>query len=180
MPPYQFEKHGKAIASVRAGNVIGGGDWALDRIIPDCIRALESDQPIEIRNPKAIRPWQHVLEPLSGYLLLAQKMWSEPKKYCDAWNFGPNPESVAEVLTIATKVIENYKKGALSEKININDLHEATVLMLDINKVRFILNWQPRMNIDQTIALTTDWYIRYNLEEVYDLCVSQIKKYINY
>ena len=82
--PEQFEKHGKAIASVRAGNVIGGGDWALNRIIPDCIRALEADKPIEIRSPKSVRPWEHVLEPLSGYMLLAQKMWKSPTEYCEA------------------------------------------------------------------------------------------------
>ena len=88
------QKHHVSLASVRAGNVIGGGDWALDRIIPDCVRALEADKPIEIRSPKAIRPWQHVLEPLGGYLLLAEKMWQEPTAYCEGWNFGPRQESL--------------------------------------------------------------------------------------
>ena len=91
--PNDYQRHGKSIASVRAGNVIGGGDWALDRIIPDCIRALEAGKPIDIRSPKAIRPWQHVLEPLSGYMLLAKKMWESPTEYCEGWNFGPRSQS---------------------------------------------------------------------------------------
>jgi len=106
--PEQYATHGKSIASVRAGNVIGGGDWALDRIIPDCIRALEADKTIDIRSPKAIRPWEHVLEPLGGYLLLAQKMWNEPTNYCEGWNFGPKPDSIATVWDVATLVVENY------------------------------------------------------------------------
>ena len=99
--PDKYSEHGKAVASVRAGNVIGGGDWALDRIIPDCIRALEAGLPIDIRSPRSIRPWQHVLEPLSGYMLLAKKMWEEPAKYCEGWNFGPNPESISTVWEVA-------------------------------------------------------------------------------
>ena len=96
MHPDKYVEHGKAIASVRAGNVIGGGDWAKDRIIPDCIRAIEAGQPIAIRNRHAVRPWQHVLEPLSGYMLLAQKMWEEPTSYCEGWNFGPKMDAVGK------------------------------------------------------------------------------------
>lgn len=105
--PIQYDNHGKSLASVRAGNVIGGGDWAKDRIIPDCIRALESGCDIEIRNPKAIRPWQHVLEPLGGYLLLAKKMWNEPTRYCGGWNFGPCAENITTVWNMAEEVIKN-------------------------------------------------------------------------
>ena len=94
------KKHHVSLASVRAGNVIGGGDWALDRIIPDCIKAIEAGEPIAIRNKKAVRPWQHVLEPLSGYMLLAQKMWDEPTKYCEGWNFGPRAESISTVWEV--------------------------------------------------------------------------------
>ena len=111
--PEQFEKHGKSIASVRAGNVIGGGDWALDRIIPDCIRALEDDRPIIIRSPQSIRPWQHVLEPLGGYMMLAQRMWNEPTRYCEGWNFGPKTESISTVWDIATRVVASYGKGMM-------------------------------------------------------------------
>lgn len=177
MNPLQFENHGKSIASVRAGNVIGGGDWALDRIIPDCIRALESEKDIEIRSPKAIRPWQHVLEPLSGYMKLAMKMWNEPTKFCEGWNFGPNPESIADVWKVATQVVQNYGSGALKDISDPNALHEAKLLMLDISKAKFELGWEPEMNISQTIEMTVDWYKRYQHEDVYNLCLNQIEKY---
>ena len=175
--PDKHTIHGKSIASVRAGNVIGGGDWALDRIIPDCVKALEAGKPIEIRSPKAIRPWQHVLEPLSGYMLLASKMWNEPTKYCEGWNFGPNPESIATVWDVATKVVEDYGSGELLDMSNPSDLHEAKLLMLDIAKARYQLGWQPKMNINQTVELTIDWYKRYKTQSVYDLCLDHIQSY---
>jgi CDP-glucose 4,6-dehydratase len=177
--PHQYEKHGKSVSSVRAGNVVGGGDWAKDRILPDCIRALEQGKPIEIRNPKAIRPWQHVLEPLSGYLLLAQKMWNEPIKYCEGWNFGPKIESIVPVWDIAQKVVEEYGRGSLKDISDPKALHEAKLLMLDINKTFFELEWKPKMNINQCIALTVDWYKRYQHENVFDLCCEQINKFLN-
>lgn len=199
--PDKYAMHGKSIASVRAGNVIGGGDWALDRIIPDCIKALEAGETIDIRSPKAIRPWQHVLEPLSGYLLLAQKMWNEPTKYCEGWNFGPRAESIATVWDVATKVVEYYfvpaTKGAkededdelstmnyelsthLRDLSNPNDLHEAKLLMLDISKAKFQLGWEPRLNIKQTVELTVDWYTRYKTDDVYIICIEHINKYIS-
>ena len=179
MHPKDYEKHGKSIASVRAGNVIGGGDWTIDRIIPDCIRALESGETIKIRNPKAIRPWQHVLEPLSGYLLLAKKMWEEPMRYCEGWNFGPNMESVENVWSVAIKTIQDYGRGELEDCSNPNALHEANLLMLDIHKAKFELGWQPRMNIDQTIKMTVDWYKNYLDKDVYALCLEQIRRYCN-
>lgn len=177
--PKEYSKHRKSIASVRAGNVIGGGDWALNRIIPDCIKALEDGSSIDIRSPKAIRPWQHVLEPLSGYMHLASKIWNEPTKYCEGWNFGPKTESIATVWDIASKVIQNYGKGELKDLSDPNALHEAKLLMLDISKAKFELGWEPRMNIDQTMELTTDWYKRYKTEDVYFLCLEQIKTYVN-
>lgn len=176
--PGAYEKHGKSIASVRAGNVIGGGDWALDRIIPDCIKALEAGKPIEIRSPKAIRPWQHVLEPLSGYMLLAQKMWNEPVKYCEGWNFGPKAESITNVWDVASMVIENYGSGELKDLSAPDALHEAKLLMLDISKAKFQLGWEPRMNILQCIALTVDWYKKYKVENVYQLCVEHLERYL--
>lgn len=176
--PGAYEKHGKSIASVRAGNVIGGGDWALDRIIPDCIEALEIGKTIEIRSPKAIRPWQHVLEPLSGYMLLAQKMWEEPVKYCEGWNFGPRTESITSVWDVASMVIENYGSGELKDLSDPNALHEAKLLMLDISKAKFHLGWEPRMDIQQCIALTVDWYKKYKVENVYKLCVEHIERYL--
>lgn len=174
------KKHHISIASVRAGNVIGGGDWALDRIIPDCIKAIEANKTIEIRSPKAIRPWQHVLEPLSGYMLLASKMWEEPTKYCEGWNFGPNAESLADVWTVASEVVKDYGKGKLKDVSEPNALHEAKLLMLDINKAKFNLGWTPRMNLKQCISLTVDWYRNYEYKSVYELCSTQILEYISH
>ena len=171
-------KHHVSLASVRAGNVIGGGDWALDRIIPDCIKALEAGKPIDIRSPKAIRPWQHVLEPLSGYMLLAQKMWNEPTKYCEGWNFGPRTESITPVWDVAQDVVKCYGYGTLNDVSAPNALHEAKLLMLDISKAKFLLGWEPRMNIHQCIALTIDWYKRYKSEDIYQICKEQISQYL--
>lgn len=171
-------KHHVSIASARAGNVIGGGDWAKDRIVPDCIRALEAGKEVEIRSPKAIRPWQHVLEPLSGYLLLAAKMSQEPTTYCEGWNFGPRMESVSTVWEVATLLTKSYGKGTLKD-VSIPDApHEANVLMLDISKAKFRLGWEPRTNIDACCRLTADWYKRYQTEDVYNLCVEQINTFL--
>ena len=177
--PKDYENHGKSIASVRAGNVIGGGDWAKDRIIPDCIRSLENNGIIEIRMPKAIRPWEHVLEPLSGYLLLGQKMLESPKEYCEGWNFGPNLDAIVPVWEVATKVTEYYGSGILKDSSNPKSLHEANLLLLDITKARVKLGWEPTLTIYDSISLTTDWYKRYKNEDVYQLCLEQIEKFID-
>lgn len=177
MNPDAYAKHGKAIASVRAGNVIGGGDWAKDRIIPDCIRAIEAGQPIAIRNRKAVRPWQHVLEPLSGYMLLAQKMCEEPTKYCEGWNFGPKMDAVVPVWDVATMLTEAYGKGELADQTDPNAVHEANLLMLDITKAQTRLGWQPKLSTIEAIELTADWYKRYKNEDVYALCVEEIKRF---
>lgn len=176
--PAEYDRHGKSIASVRAGNVIGGGDWAMDRIIPDCIKALEAGKPIEIRSPKAIRPWQHVLEPLSGYMLLAQKMWDEPTNYCEGWNFGPRAESISTVWDVAAKVVRNYGSGELKDISESGALHEAKLLMLDISKAKFRLGWEPRMNIEQCMELVVDWYRKYQKKNVYQLCAEEINQYL--
>jgi CDP-glucose 4,6-dehydratase len=178
--PDEYVKHKKSIASARAGNVIGGGDWAKDRIVPDCIKALEAGKPVEIRSPQAVRPWQHVLEPLSGYLLLANKMWIEPTRYCEAWNFGPTLESIVPVWNVAEKIITHYGYGELSDVSIPNELHEANLLMLDISKARFKLDWKPRMNINQCITLVVDWYKRYKTTPVYEMCIRQISEYCHY
>ena len=174
------KKHHVSLASVRAGNVIGGGDWALDRIIPDCIKALEQDKVIDIRSPKAIRPWEHVLEPLSGYMLLAKKQWEHPTEFCEGWNFGPESESVSTVWEVATELIKNYGKGKLKDSSDPNAVHEAKLLMLDITKAKTKLWWKPRMNMQQCMQLVADWYKRYQTEDVYQLCVEEIEKFINY
>lgn len=177
--PEKFIEHGKSIASVRAGNVVGGGDWALDRIVPDCIRAIEENKPINIRSPKSIRPWQHVLEPLGGYMLLAKKMYENPTKYCEGWNFGPSSESISTVWEVANLLITHYGKGILRDLSDPNSLHEAKLLMLDISKAKFRLGWEPKMNIDRTINLTVDWYKKYHKQDVYELCLEQISSYVN-
>jgi CDP-glucose 4,6-dehydratase len=176
--PNDFEKHGKSIASVRAGNVIGGGDWALDRIIPDCIKALESGISIDIRSPQSIRPWQHVLEPLSGYLLLTKKMWKEPTKYCEGWNFGPKSESIVSVWDITNKIIKEYGFGNIRDISNPSELHEAKLLILDTSKAELILGWKPSLKIDQCIELVVEWYKEYTNDKVYELCVKQINKFL--
>ena len=172
------KKHTVSLASVRAGNVIGGGDWAKDRIIPDCIRALEDGRVIDIRSPKAVRPWEHVLEPLSGYMLLAQKMWNDPTGYCEGWNFGPEAEGVSTVWEVATEVIKNYGFGELKDSSDSNAVHEANLLMLNINKVKTRLGWKPRMNMQKCMELVVDWYKRYKTEDVYTLCVDEINKFL--
>lgn len=172
--PTEYYNHGKSIASVRAGNVIGGGDWAKDRIIPDCIRAIESGNPIEIRSPKSVRPWEHVLEPLSGYLMLGEKMFNHPTEFAEAWNFGPELSSIIPVWDVANLVINNYGEGNLRDVSDSNAVHEAKLLSLDISKAKFKLGWNPTLNIEKTIELTVDWYKDYNGIDVYDLCKKQI------
>ncbi len=172
------KKHHMSLASVRAGNVIGGGDWAKDRIIPDCIRAIEAGKPINIRSPKAVRPWEHVLEPLSGYMLLAQKMWENPTEYCEGWNFGPETDAVSTVWEVATKLVESFGKGELKDVSDPNALHEANLLMLDITKAKTRLGWKPRLNAIETIGLVTDWYKRYQKEDVYELCINEINSFL--
>lgn len=172
--PNEYDNHGKSIASVRAGNVIGGGDWAKDRIVPDCIKAIEANNPVEIRSPKSVRPWEHVLEPLSGYLMLGEKMYKHPEEYAEAWNFGPEQSSIIPVWDIAQSIINNYKRGELKDASDFNAVHEAKLLALDISKARFKLGWVPTLNIDETIKLTVDWYKDYNNTNVYELCKKQI------
>ena len=170
--------NGYALATARAGNVIGGGDWALDRLIPDCIRGINDGIDIEIRNPVAVRPWQHVLEPLSGYLLLGQKLLDEGKKYADGFNFGPDEDSVLTVAEVAKKVTEFYGKGnvIVGEK---SPLHEAGLLMLNIEKAQKVLGWVPSYNADKAIEETVRWYKNfYNKNsDMYDFTMNQISEY---
>lgn len=177
--PQDWEKHHKSLASVRAGNVVGGGDWAKDRIVPDCIRAIQQQKVINIRSPKAIRPWQHVLEPLSGYLLLAQRMWEAPTEYCEAWNFGPRKESVATVWDVASRIVSDYGQGQLRDASDPHALHEAQLLLLNIDKAQSRLRWQPRLSLDECLKWTVDWYKTYTTTDSYSLCVRQIRQYIN-
>ena len=177
--PKEYSKHGKSIVSVRAGNVIGGGDWSQDRIIPDCIKALEKGEAIDIRSPKSVRPWQHVLEPLGGYLLLGAKMMQQPNEFSEAWNFGPEAENLLNVGDLVELIIEIYGKGNWNDLSDATAPHEAKLLALDINKAKYRLNWKPLLNTKETIALTVDWYKNYNSGNVLELCQQQIDQYIN-
>lgn len=167
-----------AMATARAGNVIGGGDWALDRLIPDCIRAINNDEKIEIRNPIAVRPWQHVLEPLSGYLLLGQKLQECGKQYADGFNFGPDETSVLKVADVAQKVVEFYGKGEVIVQKRDN-LHEAGLLMLNIEKAAKVLGWRPALAADEAIQKTVNWYKNfYNCGiNMYSYTLEQIEDY---
>lgn len=145
-------------ATTRAGNVIGGGDWAVDRIIPDCIRAIEADEPIRLRNPGATRPWQHVLEPIAGYLLLGAKLYEEPKHWAGSWNFGPSSHEVRTVQNVAEVIIGHLGKGQIEIVESQIQLHEARLLQLNCDKAHQLLGWYPRWDVAQTLEATAVWY----------------------
>lgn len=149
------------VASVRAGNVIGGGDWALDRIIPDCIRSIMNEKEIEIRNPLATRPWQHVLEPLSGYMLLAQKLYDNPDKFSGSWNFGPTIESIKTVKELTERTIDIFGRGSVFIGEIDKNKHEAGLLHLNCDKSNHQLGWYPVWNFEQTVNTTIEWYKNY-------------------
>lgn len=173
-----FLQNGYAMATARAGNVIGGGDWALDRLIPDCVRFINTGEKIEIRNPVAVRPWQHVLEPLSGYLLLGEKLLEHGLHFADGFNFGPYEDSVLKVAEVAQKVVENYGKGEVVVHKRDN-LHEANLLMLNIEKAEKVLGWTPTYTANQAIRETVDWYKHFYAKDadMYKFTLNQINKY---
>ena len=166
-----------SIASARAGNVIGGGDWAENRLVPDIFRAIEKGKEIDIRNPSATRPWQHVLEPLSGYMLLAASMFENGNSFNEAWNFGPYMLEVYSVKDVVERIIKIGKKGKWTNTSELNQFHEANLLMLDISKATKRLQWKPIFNFDETIRLTTEWYTNYNSTNVLKMSQSQIIEY---
>jgi CDP-glucose 4,6-dehydratase len=153
-----FERPELGAASTRAGNVIGGGDWAVDRIIPDCVRAIESEKPIHLRNPSATRPWQHVLEPLSGYLLLAARLREEPLVHAGAWNFGPSSQEVRTVLEVAEHLVARFGRGSINIEASTEKHHEARLLQLNCDKAHQMLGWYPRWDFERTLGMTADWY----------------------
>lgn len=145
-------------ATTRAGNVIGGGDWAVDRIIPDCIRAIEAGDSVKLRNPVATRPWQHVLEPLSGYLLLAARLYDEPKRWGGAWNFGPSTQEIRTVKNVAEVIVGHIGRGRVEVVESQTQLHEARLLQLNCDKAHQLLGWYPRWHVDKTLEATALWY----------------------
>ena len=169
-----YHTHQKAVVSARAGNVIGGGDFSEDRIVPDIIRALQNNKEIEVRNPKAIRPWQHVLEPLNGYLILAQLAFEDYNFVSNAYNFGPTSNDHLPVHTLVEIAINNWGNGQWKDTSNNNNVHEANLLMLDITKATTELNWKPKLNSQQAIEWTINWYKEGNS---LDYTLNQIKKY---
>lgn len=154
----KYAEHGIALGSGRAGNVIGGGDWALDRLIPDMLRAIGAGEPVMIRNPNAIRPWQHVLEPLSGYLTLAEKLYTEGPVHAEGWNFGPHDTDAKPVEWIIERMTQEWGAGASWRLDGKEHPHEATYLKLDCSKARGQLGWHPRWDIGQTIAKIVEWH----------------------
>lgn len=167
------------LATARAGNVIGGGDWSVGRIIPDCIRALQKGNTIKINNPYSIRPWQHVLEPIGGYMLLGAKLFTEGYKFSGAWNFGPDCMDTVSVETLVKKTIGYWGSGAYDiTKENFKKLHESSILKLDISKAKTCLNWHPIWGIDNAIEKTVQWYRNYKDKDVCELCLCQIEEYI--
>jgi CDP-glucose 4,6-dehydratase len=187
--PAHLDSHGPSLSSARAGNVIGGGDWAEDRVIPDCIRAVSQGKVIGIRNPNAIRPWQHVLEPLSGYLHLAAAQYEDPAGFAGAWNFGPLETEHLTVRDLVEEVIRQWgggewqKEPAVSnEAARPTSLHEATSLRLDVTKAMSALHWRPVLSVSEAVGQTTQWYRAQALGrgsfDAQRTCVEQIHAYM--
>jgi CDP-glucose 4,6-dehydratase len=173
-------RHSAAVATGRAGNVIGGGDWATDRLIPDCINALLAGDPVRIRNPHAIRPWQHVLEPLSGYLILAKRLYESGAEYAEGWNFGPADDDAKPVEWIVQRMCELWGNGARYEIDAGDHPHEAHYLKLDCSKARRRLGWQPRWNLEKTLHVILEWVKIYSCSgDLRSCCLEQIDTYEN-
>lgn len=178
--PAFYHHHGVAVASARAGNVIGGGDWAADRLVPDCIRALLKEETILIRSPGAIRPWQHVLEPLSGYLALAQKLYKNGPRYAQGWNFGPDDNDAKPVEWIVQKLCSKWGANAVYEIDRREHPHEANYLKLDCSKAKVELGWYPKWNLEQAIDKIIEWAKAYkNIQDIREICLRQVKDYCN-
>lgn len=177
-PDFQYAKHNHALATARAGNVIGGGDWSEDRLIPDALKAFEFRKPLVIRNPLATRPWQHVLEPLSGYLVLAQALYTDGSKFASAWNFGPRDEDARSVQEVVNLLISKFPNGGSWEQDMSEQPHEAHSLKLDCSKADKLLNWRPKWSLETAVQKISEWQMAFlagqNMQEV---TLSQINEY---
>jgi CDP-glucose 4,6-dehydratase len=199
--PSRLAQHGVAIASARAGNVVGGGDWARDRIVPDAVSALAAGRPIPVRNPDGVRPWQHVLEPLGGYLLLGARLAGVPDpfglsvapaeggggvearaSYCEPWNFGPHAEDARPVRAVVEALIRAWGRGTWEDRRDPHAPHEAGLLRLAIEKARTRLGWSPRWGFEETFRRTVEWYRAFHAgaskDELAGLCRRQIEEYL--
>ena len=178
--PASYSKHSVAIASARAGNVIGGGDWASDRLIPDVLRAIARSEAVNIRSPHSIRPWQHVLEPLSGYLILAERLFTEGIKFADGWNFGPHDVDARPVEWIIEKMVKAWGPEASWKLDSAPQPHEANYLKLDCSKAQMLLDWHPRWNIGLTIHKIVEWHKAFNDgSDMHQITLAQISAYEN-
>lgn len=177
-PLHRQNEHGVAVATVRAGNVIGGGDWSKDRLIPDLVRGFLAGKPIRIRQPQAIRPWQHVLEPLSGYMMLAQRLLVEPERFAAAFNFGPAYDDAWSVERIATKLAAMWGDGASWVCDQAEHVHEDHTLRLDSSRAHAELGWAPKLKIDTALEWSMEWYRRWHAgEAMADVSREQIARY---
>ncbi len=173
-----YDRHRVALASARAGNVIGGGDWAVDRLIPDIMRSFMMGRSVLIRNPHSIRPWQHVLQPLSGYLCVAEYLWKYGLKYAEAWNFGPNEEDAKPVTWIVEQLTKLWGNGATWELDGGQHPHEENYLKLDCSKAKAKLGWEPALSLEQTLEWIVDFYQSYlNKRNIRELVEDKIKRY---
>lgn len=179
-----FKGTDQMVCSARAGNVIGGGDWAKDRLVPDVIQSINDGEKVKIRNPKAIRPWQHVLEPLSGYLLLAEKAYKSEEDVRGGWNFGPSDEDAQNVQWVTEKIGEAWGETNVWKKDGDEHPHEANYLKLDISKARMNLKWTPKWSAGKAVENTTTWYKDFYLGElkssdsVYERCIKDLNEYL--
>lgn len=179
--PQEYSKHNMGIATARAGNVIGGGDWAADRLIPDCIRAILHDEKIIIRSPHSIRPWQHVLEPLSGYLRLAEKLSSNGVAFSESWNFGPNDDDAKSVEWIVRILCNKWGNNASYKIDNNANAHEATYLKLDCSKAKEKLNWHSHWNLNKALDSIIEFTRAFKKgNDLRVLCIGQIEDYLNF
>lgn len=176
---YFSEDSKTLIASVRAGNVIGGGDWAKDRLIPDAVRAFSNNERVIIRNPDAVRPWQHVLEPLGGYMKLAQLLYESKREFAQGWNFGPADEDIRPVSWVMDQLVGLWNDGAGWSLDDGKQLHEAKLLVLDNSLSRFKLGWRPQLSLNQALEWVVEWYkAYYDKGDVLQVSLEQIKRYI--
>ena len=178
--PKNYNEHGVALASARAGNVIGGGDWAADRLIPDFFRAIMNGKKLKIRSPYAIRPWQHVLEPLSGYLTLCERLYNDGPAFAEGWNFGPDDSDAKDVEWITKKICKEWGNGDFYEFDEEPQPHEANYLKLDCSKARARLDWSPRWNIETAIRKIVEWNKLFLADsDMRMVCLRQIEEYFN-
>jgi len=177
--PSTYKKHQTAIASVRAGNVIGGGDWSNKRLIPDIVRGILEKNTIIIRNPNAIRPWQHVLEPLNGYLMLIEKLWEDGPNYMEGWNFGPDEVDIKPVNWMVDKFTKLWNSDIKWKTVD-GDFYESDILRLDCSKAKKKLGWKPKTNSDLGLKWTVDWYKKYSKDmDMRTVTENQIENFLS-